>query len=33
MLIELAIDQMILDIIHLQELKRGGFIPRRSHTD
>lgn len=27
MLIELAIDQMILDIIHLHEMRKGGFIP------
>jgi len=26
MLIELAIDQMILDIIHLQELRKGGYF-------
>ena len=27
MLIELAIDQMLLDIIHLHELRRGGYLP------
>lgn len=27
MLIELAIDQMLLDIIHLYELRKGGYLP------
>jgi sugar-specific transcriptional regulator TrmB len=27
MLIELAIDQMLLDILHLHELKKGGYLP------
>lgn len=27
MLIELAIDQMLLDIIHLHELRKGGYLP------
>ena len=27
MLIELAIDQLLLDIIHLHELRRGGYLP------
>ena len=27
MLVEMSIDQMLLDIIHLHELKRSGFLP------
>lgn len=27
MLIELAIDQMLLDVIHLHELRKGGYLP------
>ncbi|MHB1452409.1 MAG: TrmB family transcriptional regulator [Saccharofermentanales bacterium] len=38
MLIELAIDQMLLDIIHLHELRKGGYLPHeitnvRQYTD
>jgi len=29
MLVELAIDQMLLDIIHLYELKKGGYLPEQ----
>jgi len=27
MLVEMSIDQILLDIIHLHELKHGGFLP------